>query len=124
MKVGSGLSREYSNTNDITFDVLLGKPLTDIDHEIWCIPLSTGCITTSCLENVWGTNGNYSQTRGGGGHSGTEGGAPSLRISRKKGSFFKISACPRFCKRRVLFCTQVRSMEVKIPLQSTRYTRL
>ena len=61
---------------------------------------------------------------GGGGHSGTEGAAPSLRFSRKKGSFFKTSACPRFCKRRVLFCTQVRSMGVKIPLQSTKYTRL
>ena len=48
---------------------------------------------------------------------------PSLRISRKKGSFFKTSACPRFCIRRVLFCTQVRSMGVKIPLQSTKYTR-
>ena len=64
------------------------------------------------------------------GHSGTEGGggggggAPALRISRKKGSFFKTSSCPRFCKRRVLYCTQVRSMGVKIPLQSTKYTRL
>ena len=38
--------------------------------------------------------------------------------------FFKTFACPRFCKRRVLFCTQVRSMGVKIPLQSTKYTRL
>ena len=64
---------------------------------------------------------------GGGGGGGTQvqrGAAPSLRISRKKGSFFKTSACPRFCKRRVLFCTQVRSMGVKIPLQSTKYTRL
>ena len=52
------------------------------------------------------------------------GAAPALRISREKGSFFKTSACPRFCKRRVLFCTQVRSMGVKIPLQSTKYTRL
>ena len=50
--------------------------------------------------------------------------APALRISRKKGSFFKTSACPRFCKRKVLFCTHVRSMGVKIPLQSTKYTRL
>ena len=51
---------------------------------------------------------------GGGGQSGI-GAAPSLRISRKKGSFFKTSACPRFCKRRVLFCTQIRSMGVKSP---------
>ena len=33
--------------------------------------------------------------RGGGGHSGTEGAAPAVRISREKGSFFKTSACPR-----------------------------
>ena len=26
-----------------------------------------------------------------------------LHISRKKGAFFKTLACPRFCKRRVLF---------------------
>ena len=31
----------------------------------------------------------------------------ALRISLKKGSFFKTSACPQFCKRMVLFCTQV-----------------
>ena len=61
---------------------------------------------------------------GGGGTQVQKGAAPSLRISRKKGSFFKTSACPRFCKRRVLFCTQVRSMGVKIPLQSTKYTQL
>ena len=64
---------------------------------------------------------------GGGGGGGTQvqrGAAPALRISRKKGSFFKTSACPRFCKIRVLFCTKVRSMGVKIILQSTKYTRL
>ena len=43
---------------------------------------------------------------------------------KEEGVFFKTSACPRFCKRRVLFCTQVRSMGVKIPLQSTKYMRL
>ena len=37
------------------------------------------------------------------------GGAPVLRILRKKGSSFKTSECPRFCKRRVLLCTQVQS---------------
>ena len=60
----------------------------------------------------------------GGGTQIQRGGAPALRISRKKGSFFKTFTCPRFCKRRVLFCSQVRSMGVKIPLQSTKYTRL
>ena len=64
---------------------------------------------------------------GGGGGGGTQvqrGAAPALRIPRKKGSFFKTSACPRFCKRRVLFRSQVRSMGVKIPLESMKYTRL
>ena len=67
------------------------------------------------------------QFGGGGGGGGTRvhrGAAPALCILRKKGSFFKTSACPRFCKRRLLFCTQVRSMGVKIPLKSTKYTRL
>ena len=67
-------------------------------------------------------------SRGGGGGGGgshvQRGAAPALRISRKKGSSFKTSACLRFCKRRVLFCTQDRSMGVKIPLQSTKYTQL
>ena len=45
----------------------------------------------------------------GGGGGGGGGGAPALHISRKKGSFF---------------CTQARNMGVKIPLQSTNYTRL
>ena len=60
----------------------------------------------------------------GGGTHVQRGAAPSVRITRKKGSFFKTSTCPRFCKRRVLFCTKVRSMGFKIPLQSTKYTRL
>ena len=58
------------------------------------------------------------------GHSGTEGGRTCVTYFAEEGVFFKTSACPRFCKRRVLFCTQVRSMGVKIPLQSTKYTRL
>ena len=45
----------------------------------------------------------------GGGRSGAEG-AVTLRISRQKGSFLKPPHVRRFCKRRVLFCTQVRSM--------------
>ena len=87
--------------------------------------LPYGC--NPCWETI-----RHDQVRGGGGGGGgggtqvqsQRGAAPALRISRKKGSIFKTSACPRFCKRRVLFCTQVRSMGVKIPLQSTKYTRL
>ena len=78
----------------------------------------------SALESLDSCHGPYSQLNPGGGGGGvTEGGRPSLHISKKKGSFF-MTACQRFCKRRVLFCTQVRSMGVKIPLQSTKYTRL
>ena len=51
--------------------------------------------------------GNMIFVPGGGGTQVQRGAAPSLHILRKKGSFFKTSACPRFCKRRVLFCTQV-----------------
>ena len=68
---------------------------------------------------------------GGGGGGGGGGalryrGGPHLRyvFRGRRGLFFKTSACPRFCKRTVLFCTQVRSMGVKITLQSTKYTRL
>ena len=61
---------------------------------------------------------------GGGGHSGTDGGRTRVTYFAEEGVFFNTSACPRFCKRRVLFCAQVRSMGVKIPLQSTKYTRL
>ena len=63
---------------------------------------------------------------GGGGGGGTQvqrGAAPALRISRKKGSFFKTSACPRFLEG-YFFGTQVRSIGVKIPLQSLKYTRI
>ena len=52
---------------------------------------------------------------GGGGTQVQRGAASALRILRKKGSFFKTSVCEQFCKRRVLFCTQVRSMGVTIP---------
>ena len=34
----------------------------------------------------------------------------------EEGVFFKTSACPRFYKRRVLFCTKVRSMWGENPL--------
>ena len=60
----------------------------------------------------------------GGGGGGGGGMAPALRISRKMGVFFRTSACPRFCKRRVLFCTQVRSIRGENPLQSMKYPRL
>ena len=54
--------------------------------------------------------------REGGGHLGTEGGRTPFSHFAEEGVLFKTSACPRFCKRRVLFCTQVRSMEGENPL--------
>ena len=58
-------------------------------------------------------------TPGGGGGGGTQvqrgGGRTLVTYFAEEGIFFKTSACPRFCKRRVLFCTKVRSMGVKIP---------
>ena len=53
---------------------------------------------------------------GGGRNSGTEGGRTRVTYFAEEGVFFKTSACPRFCKRRVLFCTQVRSMGGQNPL--------
>ena len=41
---------------------------------------------------------------------GTEGRRTRVMYFAEEGVFFKTSACPRFCKRRVLLCTQVRSM--------------
>ena len=46
--------------------------------------------------------------RGGGGGGGW--GRTRFTYSAEEGVFFKTSACPRFCRRRVLFCTLVRSM--------------
>ena len=82
--------------------------------------------TIACELNLTHVIVNLAGGGGGGGRGALSyrgGAAPSLRISRKKGSLFKTSACPQFCKRRVLFCSKVRSMGVKIPLQSTKYTR-
>ena len=89
----------------------------------WVINPETLCIKLSYRNHVPDWHVNACQDPGGGTQV-QRGAAPALRISRKKGSFFKTSACPRFCKRRVLFCTQVRIIGVKIPLQSTKYTRL
>ena len=71
--------------------------------------------------------GRYSFLGGGGGgmgHSGTERGLTLVTYFADTGVFFKTSACPRFCKRRVLFCTQVRSMGGENPLTIHEIKRL
>ena len=50
------------------------------------------------------------------GHSGTEGSRTPVTYFPEEGVFFETSACPRCCKRRVHFCTQLRSMQAENPL--------
>ena len=52
----------------------------------------------------------------GGGTQVQRGGCTLFTYFAEDGVFFKTSACLRFCKRRVLFCTQVRSMGGENPL--------
>ena len=62
------------------------------------------------------------------GHPDTEGGGggahPRYVFRGRRGLFLRPPHVRDFVKRRVLFCTQVRSIGVRIPLQSTKYTRL
>ena len=53
---------------------------------------------------------------GGGGTHVQRGGRTRVTYFAEEWVFFKTFACPRFCKRRVLFCTQVRSMGGENPL--------
>ena len=61
---------------------------------------------------------------GGGGHSGTEGAAPALGILPKKGSFLRPPDVRDFVKEGYFFVPRYEVWGVKIPLQSTKYTRL
>ena len=45
-----------------------------------------------------------------------EGGRTCVTYFAEEGYFFKTSACPRFCKRRLLLCTQERNMGGENPL--------
>ena len=65
---------------------------------------------------------------GGGGVAGCtqvqRGAAPSLRILRKKGSFLRPPHVRDFVKEGYFFVSRYEVWGVKIPLQSTKYTRL
>ena len=63
-------------------------------------------------------------SRGGGGTQVQRGAAPSLRISRKKGSFLRPPHVCDFVKEGYFFVPRYEVWGVKIPLQSTKYTRL
>ena len=73
-------------------------------------PANTTYVSKTHLHRPGGGGG------GGGGHSSSEVGHTRVMYFAEERVFFKTSACPRFCKRRVLFCTQVRSMGVENPL--------
>ena len=62
--------------------------------------------------------------RGGGGHSGTEGAAHALRISRKKGYFLRPPHVRDLVKEGYFFVPRYEEWGVEIPLQSTKYRRL
>ena len=68
-------------------------------------------------------SGGGTQVQGGGGGGGG-GGAPALRISRKKGSFLRPPHVRDFVKEGYFFVPRYKVWGVKIPLQSTKYTRL
>ena len=61
---------------------------------------------------------------GGGGAQVQKGAAPALRISRKKGSSLRPSHVRDFVKEGDSFVPRYEVWGVKIPLQSTKYTRL
>ena len=75
---------------------------TRYSKDIWFLHQSTGRLLPT-------------GTPRGGGHSGTEGGRTFVTYFAEEGVFFKTSACPRFCKRRVLFCTQYEVWGSKSP---------
>ena len=56
---------------------------------------------------------------GGGGTLRYKGGSTRVTYFAEEGVFFQISTCPRFRKRKILFCTGWKSSQ-----QSTKYTRL
>ena len=61
---------------------------------------------------------------GGGGHSGIEGAASVLRISRKNVFFLRTPHVRDFVKEGYFFVPRYDVWGVKIPLQSTKYSRL
>ena len=61
---------------------------------------------------------------GGGGTQVQRGGAHVLHISRKKGSFLRPPHVRDFVKEGYFFVPRYEVWGVKIPLQSTKYTRL
>ena len=92
----------FSDNCAETFNCLIGKETKDLDrdtvHTIWSI---SGIFP--------GGRGRNQVQRGGGG-------AHPSNVFRGRRGLFMTSACLRFCKSRVLFCTQVRSMGGENPL--------
>ena len=110
------IRKDYISTSHTLYSV--GKFLRLRAHCVLvrCRPPFLKCIQQIYVAKVSKITGRA------GGHSGSEGGRTRVTFFAEEGMFLKTSACPRFCKRRVLFCTQVRSMGSENPL--TKYTRL
>ena len=95
----------------------------------WYAPSTSGDDIPFCVDRTVWCSSRFNPGgggRGGGGwHSGTEGDRTRVTYFAEEGGLFKTSACPRFCKRRVLFCAPGTMYGgSKSPLQSTKYTRL
>ena len=97
----AGKGRGISLFGNDAIYLITKPPVLDTD--------SRACMNVHCGS----MSSNFAPPRGWGGHSGIEGGG------RTRVTYFAeegVSACPRFCKRRALFCTQVRSMRGENPL--------
>ena len=105
----STLTKYYPHTNCPYFNITWSAH-RDVMRSHWSI------VCTNAPRESSATRGGATQVE--------RGPHPRYVFRGGRGLFLRTSACPRFCKRRVLFCTKVRSMGVKIPLQSTKYTRL
>ena len=102
----------FSDNCAETLNCLIGKETKDLDRDT--------------MHTIWLISGIFCGGGGGGG-GGTQvqrGGCTRVTYFAEEVVYFKTSACQRFCKSRVLFCTQVRSMGVNIRSKSMKYTRL
>ena len=81
-----------------------------------CMPLYAGALIRSPMSGRKSQVSRLTQLFYPGGISGSEGGPNPRYLFCGRNGLFKTSACPRFCKWRVLFCTQERSMGGQNPL--------
>ena len=96
-----------------TFNCLIGKETKDLDRDT--------------VHTVWSISGIFHGGGGGGGaggRSGTEGGPTRVTYFVEEGVFLKTSEYRDFVKVGYFFVPRYEVWGVKIPSQSTKYTRL